>query len=203
MVTRIERLINCTFLLVAFGLVGCVGDGYVYRIEPSDSFTGPVNIRLIPFDVERTDPYDYSGPYNQFIVTGPYWTQIFSDSETIDETFTIVKANLVVDIRYSAHWTYFIDGEFQCGGATYPISTQGYRSAMYAVKNAMRESIQLGISSAAEMAMQFLEACKKTGSSTDDIYSELTKINELREQGIISEEEFEVLKKKVFCATIW
>ena len=194
-----------TSILMALVLLlnGCVvSQGHVYTPELTQISSVSVPIRLIPYEFERIDRFGYD-----FALTGPFWTGRFTDNEEIDETFTIVTTESAEELGFSKSTiTYFVIGELSCGGMTYPIKAQGSRSYTTDQRRikAIRDAIERAIESVVDSAIQFIATCRavenKSGPDADDIYTELTKLDELREKGIISQEEFEALKKKILEA---
>ena len=65
------------------------------------------------------------------------------------------------------------------------------------MNNALNQSVEMAITAVAERSKLIVENCSDTGESRLGAYEELKKLSELREQGIITDEEFEIEKKKI------
>jgi len=146
-------------LTVIFWLGGCVSDGEVVRVEPSETFHDKVDIRLIPYDVERADQFRNIN-WDHFIITGPYWTQVFSDSEEIDETFTIVFARMHSYGFSRSNYTYSVEGIFRCGGEEHPVKVEQTDEAFFKNKDAMRGAIEKTVASVATLATALAADCR-------------------------------------------
>ncbi len=56
---------------------------------------------------------------------------------------------------------------------------------------------EVGVSPQAAESVPVAQPAPPTGSSTDVLYSDLTKLDDLRKRGLITDEEFEVRKKRI------
>lgn len=175
-------------------------------VEPGADFFGVIPVRLIPYDETRIDPFTVLGKPNS-IITGPYWTRIFSNDQSIEESFTISSAELESVLPRGmfkkVQYTYSVEGTLQCMGNTYNVSTRGEERAAFAKSahlNAMRLAIQQGVKRAAAIGMDHIEACHRKRPEPKDVYSELEKLGELRDKGILTDEEFEQQKKRLLDA---
>jgi hypothetical protein len=197
--TILMRLLRPVFLIclltISLHNAACVSEGSIVEIEPGHRFAETILVRLVPFDSERRDPFDEGG-FDLLIATGPYWTNVFTDNEDVQETFTIVDARLVGDGFGTVHYTYIVKGELTCGGQKYEINTKGSRSANFAVENARREAIQNAIVSTTDKIRQYLESCRADEQQSDK-YQKLRELDSLRGEGILTEAEFEAEKRKI------
>ena len=116
-------------IMATLVLVGCVTQGVVYDLPHPNADVRPVPVRLVPYDPARIDLYNQNKHPNS-VKTGAHWTAVFSNSDKIDETFTITHARLEdnwPEADYRA--TYFVKGELTCNGEVFPINAQGSRTA--------------------------------------------------------------------------
>ncbi len=195
------RLIVTTLLAL---LAGCVTEGTVKDLPPITSFSESVPVRLEPYDPYRVDPLREEFE-DHFIETGPYWTLVFSESEGIDEVFTIKNAHMH-DNGFSPRtmFTYKIEGELACGGKVYPIHAQGSRSTGSRVVLAKGQAVERALTSLVDTIEKYLSRCERMARQAPppkrqalDVYDELLKLHELVEKGILTRAEFETEKKKL------
>jgi hypothetical protein len=186
--------------LAALILSACAADGIVYELPSSRAFTASVPVRLVPFDPMRLDPYK-QGKHNEFIRTGSRWTVVFSDDARIAETFSITSARLEDDGLVGNYLaTYFVEGDLSCGGNIYPIKALGRRSASLQIDKARSDAIERAILSVAMSIEKHLAQCQLTVQPEPrevDMYDELIKLKQLRDEGILTEAEFEAQKEKL------
>ncbi len=189
------RLSTWGMFVVWFALLGgCISQGKVFKVEPTPNFAEPVPVRLVPFDVDRNDPYET----DYFFATGAYWTSVFSNDQAISETFTITEAHLEVhsNVIQGGQFTYFIQGVLTCEGVEYSIDAEGQRSFAFNPTAAQREAIQRGIVSTIDSINRNLELCRESTTDFDD-YDRLRELKSLKDEGILTEAEFEAEKKKI------
>jgi len=94
-------------------------------------------------------------------------------------------------------FTYRVSGTLACEENKYPIQAEGSRNAAWAITTAMHEAVEQAVVQMARQSELLVEKCDNSGSSRLDSYEELSKLEELRRDGIITDEEFEAEKKKI------
>jgi hypothetical protein len=199
------RLIVVIVLLLAGT---SVAENSVKELSFSAESGNALQVRLEPFDPQRTDPYLGQRRYDQ-VRTGPFWTTAFSGSDLAADTFTIKEAWLEdLDGQRQYLFAYNVEGEFQCDGKLYPIKARGLRSTNFRPDTARAQAIQRAIISVADSIQHSQRRCTQE-TATDpmprrspvDVYDELLKLKELVDRGILTEEEFEAQKKKLLEST--
>ena len=189
-------------------LCGCVTEGTVTELPPIASFSKSVPVRLEPYDPDRVDPLREEFE-DHFIRTGPYWTLVFTDSENIQEVFTINNAHMH-DNGFSPRtmFTYKVEGELACGGKVYPIDAQGSRSTGSRVQLAKAQAIERTMVSLVDKIEKYLRRCERVAREIPprkrqvvDVYDELLKLKELLDMGILTQAEFESEKRKLLGST--
>ena len=199
------RLILVPLLVL---LCGCVTESVVDDLPPSTSFSVSVPVRLNPYHPQRVDPLREEFR-DRMIRTGPYWTQVFSNSADIEEVFTIRKAHMH-DNGFSPRtlFTYSIEGDLYCAGKVYPIKAQGSRSTGSRVELAKSQAIERALVSLVDSIEKYLVRCERAGREIPppehqvvDVYDELLKLKELVDKNILTQEEFESEKKKLLEST--
>ena len=189
-------------------LAGCVTEGTVKELPPIAAFSESVPVRLEPYDPYRVDPLREEFE-DHFIRTGEYWTRVFSESEDIQEVFTIKSAHMH-DNGFSPRtmFTYKIEGELACGGKVYPIHAQGSRSTGSRVQIAKGHAVERALTSLVGTIEKYLSRCERMARRAPppkrqavDVYDELLKLNDLVEKGILTKAEFESEKKKLLEST--
>lgn len=190
---------NGSFWLVlsVVAIAGCAGRTAVIK-GTNLGVTDTVDIRLVPYDPNRVDTLFVYGTltgYSEALVTsGDIWTHVFSSDEDLDATFTIASARMEQFYpENSEMWVYFVEGDVRCNNDERRISTQGGKSASWALQNAMRVAMEDAIWAAAEEAVSFCEKGDKAVSR----YQRLRELNELMKDGILTEREFKEEKRKI------
>ena len=193
-------------LLVA--LSGCVTEDAINELPPSASLSVSVPVRLNPYDPQRVDPLREEFR-DRSIRTGPYWTQVFTDSQDIDEVFTITNAHMH-DNGFSPRtmFTYNIEGDLFCSGKVYPIKAQGSRSTGSRVELAKSQAIERAMVSLVDSIEKYLRRCERVAREIPppkrevvDVYDELLKLKELVDKGVLTQAEFDAEKKKLLSST--
>lgn len=208
--TRPSKMLQGLMLMAL--LVGCGTTDKPAQLR-GDRLTETVDIRLLPATPQRIDdillferdgvtPKTIRGGATS-IDSGPVWNSVFIGSEQSDITFTINSA--VLEAYYCGYgcgfrYTYKVTGDLACNSKIFPVSTEGSQHAAWAMNNALHEAVELAVLGVAKRSMLIAEKCDDDSESRLGVYKELRELNELREQGIISDEEFEAEKKKILDA---
>lgn len=175
-----------------------------------DRLTEKVDIKLLPASSERIDDillFESDGVTPKTIRTGattidsgPVWNAVFIGSDESDATFTINSA--VLEAYYCGYscgfrYTYKVSGDLSCHHKAFPIRSDGSQHAAWAMNNALHEAVEQAVMGVAKRSQLIMEKCGESRESRLGVYEELTKLRELQQQGIITDEEFEAEKEKI------
>ena len=194
------------------GLVGCAPTGFNTKTgmfdPPAIVRTGPVVIRLIPSDPNRVDPFSVVStqrptPYDK-ILTGPFWNPVFVGNDESNASFTIESAKMSLQHgRDRRTYTYYVSGYVTCSGTNVPIASAGVRWTSRQPEKAMGDAINRAIADAAKKAESIATNCRLNKYKPNEtppieaLNQQLTLLNDLREQGIITESEYQAQKEKL------
>ena len=201
--SRLSAAFSCALTATLF--VGCASN------EPIKMKGGgiemSVDIRLMPEGLDRLDEYKLYEGFSRNeekvayfeVNTGPVWAAIFSGSENSPATFHIDSAKL--EAYYCGYgcgrmYTYTISGMLDCKGTNHPIVAEASENVAW-VAPAMQISVEQAILKVAREAELKIKRCNNQAEPDVDLYDELIKLDELRQKGIITDEEFEIEKKKI------
>ena len=210
-VSKIKQM-TCVIAAAMIGLIACVPTGFNTKTgvfdPPALVYTSPVAIQLIPNDPNRVDPFSVvsessPSPYNK-ILTGPFWSPVFVGKDESDVSFTIESAKMTRRKGGDRNtYTYSIGGYVSCSGTSVPIASAGSRWTGQRHHKAMGDAINRAIADAAQKAQVIATDCrannlKPNGAPlVENLNQQLTLLNDLREQGVITESEYQAQKEKL------
>jgi hypothetical protein len=116
-----------------------------------------VEVRLDPAEFKRIDVHQ-DMLFKKNIETGVFWQRAFIGKDG-DPAFTIHSAILKTNYEgagFVARYTYVIEGELKLPARSYPIHAEGTRAAGFALIQAQKQAVELGIKSAAEQCRQVM-----------------------------------------------
>ncbi len=159
-----------------------------------------VQLKLIPDNPQRKDRLvrrAHSGRDDLHILTGPIWSQVFIGTDQSAGSFTIDSTRMTQQGSLSGLFIYDVEAHVECHGRTFPVKASGKRSANLRTKKAMTEAVERAVLDAANQSLSILQVCR---GMAIDIPEQLIRLDELRQKGILTNEEFEKQKRKLLEA---
>ncbi len=167
---------------------------------------GPLNIRLVPYDPNRTERiYGLDGKPSQWgsILTGPYWTRVFSNDDSSGIVFELKLSKLEKGGGWAGQFQYYVEGTFRCDGKAQAVRENYRRSsaikgppAVFAVvvNDALIDLVEKGNTFAGKCA----EKKSDLGPAPKrDKYTDLERLKNLLDDGAITQDEYDREKTKI------
>ena len=186
---------------------GCVGgDTRVYDMPPMYRPIVPLSIHLAPYDPQRLDRiYTFKGKPSMWgsMLTGPYWTDVFTDDPSLGIVFELENTKMEMEDRFIGRFAYHVNGTFRCDEKLM-IVKEIYRrkSQSKDLDEAFAVVVNDALIDLAKKGLEFAVECNETDGETgakrrQDKYADLQRLKELLDDGTLTQEEFDREKAKI------
>jgi len=177
----------------------------INKLPPMYDHLEPTDIRLIPYDPGRTERiYSLDGKPSKWgsILTGPYWTGVFSDQETSEVVFELTDSKVETLGNWTTQFQYSVEGTFHCEGTSLTVTEEYRRTSTRKPPVAFGVVVNDALIDLVKKGKTFARECAEPKSETipipeRDKYADLERLKKLLDDGALTQEEFDREKAKI------